>query len=151
MSIHPLIHGLNARRCPVCPHFLTEWVSRLLGLALISWVFARVGVPRLSFCLPYLGVIPSTLLHLPLGFIRVSSLRPTYLNPFGQPFTYSLFKLGAVHKVRHAILDHFEPPPPCHTLSHISGPPLKYVTLWNPPKIRKSWRLPGSSLRLWTL
>jgi len=28
--------------------------------------------------------------------------------------------MGAVHKVRHAILDQFLPPP-CHTLSHISG------------------------------
>src|SRR6218665_1122188 len=24
--------------------------------------------------------------------------------------------------------NNFNPPPPCHTLSHISGPPLKYVT-----------------------
>src|SRR6218665_3866383 len=46
---------------------------------MVSWAFARVGVHRLS--LPYLGVIPSTLLHLPLDFIRVSSLRPTYLHP----------------------------------------------------------------------
>jgi len=29
---------------------------------------------------------------------------------------------GAVHKVRHAILDQFVPSL-CHTLSHISGPP----------------------------
>src|SRR6218665_3529833 len=51
------------------PHFLTGLVSRLLGLALVSWAFARVGVHRLSLCLPYLGVIPSTLLHMPLDFI----------------------------------------------------------------------------------
>src|SRR6218665_2812396 len=63
------------------PHFLTRRVSRLLGLALLSWAFARVGVHRLSLCLPYLGVIPSTILHLPLDFIRVSSLRPMYLHP----------------------------------------------------------------------
>jgi len=30
-SIHPLIHGLSARWCPFFPHFLTSWVSRLLG------------------------------------------------------------------------------------------------------------------------
>ena len=30
------------------PHFLTRRVSRLLGLALVSWAFARVGVHRLS-------------------------------------------------------------------------------------------------------
>ena len=58
------------------PHFLTRCVSRLLGLALVSWATARVGVHRLSLCLPYLGVIPSTLLRLPLDFIRVNSLRP---------------------------------------------------------------------------
>ena len=30
-SIHPLIHGLSAHWCPMSPHFLTRWVSRLLG------------------------------------------------------------------------------------------------------------------------
>src|SRR6218665_58031 len=90
-SIHPSIDPwAQRRRCPMFPHFLTRRVSRLLGLALVYWAFARVGVHRLSLCLPYLGVIPSTRLHLPLDFIRVSSLRPTYLLPFGQPFTYSL-------------------------------------------------------------
>src|SRR6218665_1255168 len=33
--------------------------------------------------------------------------------------------LVAVHKVRQAILGQFCPPPPCHTLSHISEPPNK--------------------------
>ena len=42
--------------------------------------------------LPYLGVFPFTLLLLPLDFIRVSSLRPTYLHPFGRFFTYSLVR-----------------------------------------------------------
>ena len=74
------------------PHFLTRWVSRLLGLALVSWAFARIGVHWLSLCLPYLSVLPFTLLYLPLDFIHVSSLRPTYLHPFGRPFTYSLFR-----------------------------------------------------------
>src|SRR6218665_1520735 len=41
------------------PHFLTRCLSRLLGLALVSWVFARVGVHRPSLCLPYLGVFYS--------------------------------------------------------------------------------------------
>ena len=40
----------------------------------MSWAFVRVGVHCLSLCLPYSGVIPSTFLHLPLDFIRVSSL-----------------------------------------------------------------------------
>jgi len=41
---------------------------------------ARVGVHRLfPFRLPYLGVSPFTL-NLPLDFISVSSLRPTYLQ-----------------------------------------------------------------------
>jgi len=36
------------------------------------------------------------------------------------------------HKVCHAIFDQFWPlNGTCHTLSHISEPPLKYVTLWN--------------------
>ena len=52
-SIHPLIHGLSARWCPMFPHFLTSWVSRLFGLALVSWATTRVGVHRLSLRLPY--------------------------------------------------------------------------------------------------
>src|SRR6218665_1177150 len=31
LSIHPLIHGLSFRWCPMSPHFLTRLVSRLLG------------------------------------------------------------------------------------------------------------------------
>src|SRR6218665_2534938 len=61
------------------PHFLTRRVSRLLGLALLSWAFARVGVHRLSLCLPYLGVIPSTLLHMPLDFIIFIFILPFLL------------------------------------------------------------------------
>src|SRR6218665_552742 len=63
-----------------------------------DWLWYPVLSPVLvsiafSFAfLPYLGVIPSTLLHQPLDFIRVSSLRPTYLHPFGRPFTYSIFR-----------------------------------------------------------
>src|SRR6218665_2111973 len=39
---------------------------------------------------------------------------------------------GAVHKVRHAILDQFRPPLPV-TLCHTSRDPLKYVTPIGPP------------------
>src|SRR6218665_1866043 len=76
------------------PCFLTRRISRLLGLALVSWAFARFGVHRFSLCLPYLGVFPFTLLHLPLNFIHVSSLQLTYLQstPIGRPFTYSHFR-----------------------------------------------------------
>ena len=71
------------------PHLLTRWVSRLLGLTLASWATVCVGVHRLSLRLPYLGVFPFTLLHLPLDFIRVSSLRPTYPSvPFAPICTH---------------------------------------------------------------
>src|SRR6218665_3648664 len=50
MYIFPSIH------CSMSPHFHTRRVSRLLGLALVSWAFARVGVHRLSNRLAYLGV-----------------------------------------------------------------------------------------------
>ena len=52
---------------------------------MVSWAFACVGVHRLSLRLPYLGVFPFTLLHLPLNFIRVSSLPPMYLHPSIDP------------------------------------------------------------------
>src|SRR6218665_2163680 len=42
-----------------------------------------------SFRFPYL--VFSIRSYLPLDFNRISSLRPTYRNPFGRPFTYSLF------------------------------------------------------------
>src|SRR6218665_3437691 len=41
------------------PYFLTRRVSRLLGLALVSWASARVGVHRPSLRLPYLSVFHS--------------------------------------------------------------------------------------------
>ena len=53
--------------------------------------------------------------------IRQNTCRPSY---------------GAVHKVRHAIFGQFLPP--CHTSSHIPGPPRKYVTHLRPPRF---WRL----------
>src|SRR6218665_1307043 len=45
-----------------------------------------------SIRLSYLSVFPFTLLHLPLDLICFSSLRPTYLQPFSGPFTYSLLR-----------------------------------------------------------
>src|SRR6218665_1228634 len=80
--------GLNARRSPISHLFLTRLVSQLLGMALVSCAFARIGVHRPSLCLPYL--VFSIRCYLPLDFNRVSSLRPTYRHPFGRPFTYSL-------------------------------------------------------------
>jgi len=68
------------------PHFLT--IGEFLGYWAGSGT-ARVGDHRLSLHLPYLGVFSFTLFHLQ-DFIRISSLRPTYLHPFGRPFTYSL-------------------------------------------------------------
>src|SRR6218665_880545 len=41
------------------PHFLTRCLSRLLGLDLVSWAFACVGVHRPSLRLPHLGVFYS--------------------------------------------------------------------------------------------
>ena len=71
-SIHPLLHGLSARRCPMSPHFLTRWVSRLLGLALVSWAFACVAVHASPFPLPFIfRCFLFTLLHRPLDFIRL--------------------------------------------------------------------------------
>src|SRR6218665_1851698 len=64
-----------------CPGLSTVLVSIAFPFAFHTWCF------------------PFTLLHLPLDFIRVSSLRPTYRHPFGRPFTYflrefTLYRLG---------------------------------------------------------
>src|SRR6218665_3784106 len=59
-----------------------------MGLALVAWAFARIGVHRPSLHIPYL--VFSIRFYLPLDFNRVSSLRPTYCHPFGRPFTYLL-------------------------------------------------------------
>jgi len=77
--------GLNARRSPMSHLFLTRSVSQLLGLALVSWAFARIGVHRPSLRLPYL--VFSIRCYLPLDFNRVSTLRPTYC-PFGLTFSH---------------------------------------------------------------
>src|SRR6218665_697910 len=41
------ILGPTTRWWPMSPHFLTRGVSRLLQLALVSWISARIGVHRL--------------------------------------------------------------------------------------------------------
>jgi len=50
-SIHPLIHRLNARRCPMFPHFLTRWVSRILGLAntCLKWANCVKNLHKLTW------------------------------------------------------------------------------------------------------
>src|SRR6218665_1316829 len=67
--------------------FLTWVVFQVFGLALVSWVFARIGFHRLSLRLPYL--VFSIRSYLPLDFNRFSSLQPTYRHPFGRPFILS--------------------------------------------------------------
>ena len=85
--LNPSIH-CSMGSAPIgvqCPHFLTRWVSGLLGLALVSWAIAHVGVHHISLRLPYLSVFPFTRFHLPLNFILVSSLRLMYLHPSVDP------------------------------------------------------------------
>src|SRR6218665_2170196 len=76
---------------PSLPHYVSfqaiETGSGILGYH-PCWCLSPF-----SLCLLYLGTFPFTLLHLPLDFIRISSLRPTYLHPVGRPITYSLFCL----------------------------------------------------------
>src|SRR6218665_3395816 len=55
------------------------YLTQLLGLALVPWSFALIGVHRPSLRLPYL--VFSIRSYLPLDFNRVSSLRPTYRHP----------------------------------------------------------------------
>jgi len=77
-SIHPLLHGLSACRCPMSPYFLTRWVSRLLGPALASWATARVGIHRLfpspfPFAFHNLGVFQFTLQNFMSPELRIIS------------------------------------------------------------------------------
>ena len=90
-SIHPLLHGLN-RRCPMPPHFLTRWVSRLLGLALVSWAFTRVGVHRLPLRLPNLSVFLIHSSSLAIEFYSCFFLMIDVSAPIGRPsLTHFLF------------------------------------------------------------
>jgi len=77
-------------QCPLTSS-LGEFLGCWAGSAGILG-YRRVSVHRLALRLPYLSDLPLTLLNLPLNFIRVSSLRPTYRQPFDRPFTYSLFR-----------------------------------------------------------
>ena len=67
-------------------HFLTRWVSRLLGLARLSWEYTvRVGAHRLSpFAFHIISVFFPFTLNMALDFIRASSLglRKMYLHLF---------------------------------------------------------------------
>src|SRR6218665_1951837 len=73
-------------QCPLTSslgEFLGYWAgSGILGYR-PCWCPSPFSLPSISWCFS---------IHLPLDFIRVSSLRPTYLHPFGRPFTYSLFR-----------------------------------------------------------
>ena len=89
IHVYPSIDSWAQRPLVCNVPSLGEFLGYLAGSGILD--YRRVGVHRLSLCFPYLGVFPFTL-HLPLNFIRVSSLRPTYLHPFGRPFTYSLFR-----------------------------------------------------------
>ena len=85
-SIHPLLHELSARRCPVSTHFLTRWVPRLLGLALVYWAFASAhgGGHRLSLRHPYLGVFHQLIFTCHwISFVYFSRWR--YLHPATNP------------------------------------------------------------------
>src|SRR6218665_3952674 len=95
-SIHPLLHGLSAGRCPKSPLFLTRWVSRLLGLALVSWALTHVAV-QLPNTFP-LAFHVSVFLHslfFPCHWISIfyfSRLRYFHPpNPFPLPFLCSFF------------------------------------------------------------
>src|SRR6218665_1050633 len=50
----------------------------------------------------------------------------------GSHLHYDFFIKGPSIKYVTLFLDNFDPPSPCHTLSHIPGPPRKYVTLLGP-------------------
>src|SRR6218665_1150681 len=58
-----------------------------------DWLWCPGLSPVLvSIALPFPYLVFSIRSYLPLDFNRVSSLRPTYHQPFGRPFTYSLFR-----------------------------------------------------------
>ena len=80
------IFGPTARWCPMSNHFLTRWVPGywdwLRYPELPSMLVVHHYFPfRISVFFPF------PLLHLLLDFIRVSSLRVTYLHPFDRPLT----------------------------------------------------------------
>src|SRR6218665_537149 len=67
----------------------------LLGLALVSWAFVRVGVHRLSLRLPYLGVFFSLFFTCHwISFVYCS--RWWYLHPTTNPPPYSRLGTGTM-------------------------------------------------------
>ena len=61
--------------------------------ALVSWATAHVVVQCL-FPFAFQISVFHSLFSFALDFIRVSSLRPTYLHQFGRPFTCTLFGMS---------------------------------------------------------
>ena|SRR6218665_208690 len=53
---------------------------------------------------------------------------------FWLPPILTMMHLGAVHKVRHAILDQFDSLPLSHFVTHLGTLPLKYVTHLGAPE-----------------
>ena len=81
-----IIRRLNARRSPISHLFPNRWVSPLLGLALVSWAFARIGVHRLSLRFPYLMFsIRSSIVFLLYGRrIATHSVDPSLTHFLGE-------------------------------------------------------------------
>src|SRR6218665_2285107 len=64
-------------------------------------------------------------------WVSLTSCSRFYVSGLDQRLLCSCY--GAIHKVHHAIFGQFLPPPPCHTSSHIPGPP---------PQVRHTSRIP---------
>src|SRR6218665_536169 len=67
VSIHPLLHGLSARRCPMSPHRGSQAIgtgSGILGFR-PCWCPSPFSLPSMSRGFPF------TLLQLPLDFIHL--------------------------------------------------------------------------------
>ena len=92
LIIHPSIHR-SVGSAPVGVQcLLTRWVSRLMGWPWYPELLPVLVSIAFPFAFHYIGVFQFILLLLPLDFIRVFSLRPTYLHSFSRPFTYSLVR-----------------------------------------------------------
>ena len=84
--------GLNARRSTMSHIFLTRWIFQLLGLALLSWVFARIGVHRPFLRLPCL--VFSIRSYLPLDLNRVSSFTADASPPIRSTLHFLTFQVS---------------------------------------------------------
>src|SRR6218665_3726144 len=90
-SIHQSIHQ-SMGSVPVGVQYSPHYVSRLLG-----WLWYP-GLPPVLVSIAFPFVFHISVFLYPLfftchcHFIRVSSLRPKYLHPFGRPFTYFIGK-----------------------------------------------------------